>query len=111
MTDNTVLSPGDTAVLVCVAIGPGDITWLRNNQVVTNTSLVSINEENFTKAFTVFRQSSLRICSADGSNEGTYTCVIRNGPASSRATTNVTVLGKNRIVEIFFYFYILLFCY
>ena len=97
ISDNTELSLGETVVLSCIAYGrPGvTFTWIHKEEVVTNSSLISVTESDFPEPGGLFRQSFLQICSADISDLGTYSCSVSNGLVSVDASTVLSVAGES----------------
>ena len=93
ISSHTSVVAGETAVLVCVGFGEPDvnITWSRDDQVISNSSLVSIYEEDLTRGDRLFKQSFLQLCSLQMSDSGTYTCTVSNGKASITSTTELSV--------------------
>ena len=87
------MGAGEAAILVCVGFGEPDvnITWSRDDQVISNSSLVSIYEEDLTRGDRLFKQSFLQLCSLQMSDSGTYTCTVSNGKASITSTTELSV--------------------
>ena len=88
---------GDTALLGCVGYGQPYvlITWSKNGESITNNSRVTVNETEVTQGGMLFRQSFLELCSVEFSDAGNYTCTLSNGQATSNATSELIILGKN----------------
>lgn len=95
ISDERVVSPGDTVVLTCVIFGQTteDITWTLNGNSVGNSSLVTISQEDFIQVGRVFRQSFVQICTASDLDAGNYSCIARNGAVSATASTLLTMPG------------------
>ena len=97
ISNDTSVDAGETAVLICVGYGlPSvDITWSRDGQIVSNSSLVSIYEEDLAQGGRVFKQSFLQLCSLQMSDSGVYTCSVSNGLSSVNSTVELSVHGKS----------------
>ena len=96
ISNDTTLDTGETALLVCVGYGlPSvSITWSINGETVSNTSLITIYEEEFIHSDgRVFKQSFLQLCSVERFNAGSYTCTASNGQRTASAETVLTVAG------------------
>jgi hypothetical protein len=93
ISDDSTLSVGDTALLVCVTYSQQDeaVSWMLNGRSVMNSSLVTIYEEDVTEGELVFRQSFLQLCSLTTSDAGAYYCVVSADQASANATIRLTV--------------------
>ena len=93
ISSHTSVGAGETAILVCVGFGEPDvnITWSRDDQVISNSSLVSIYEEDLTRGDRLFKQSFLQLCNLQMSDSGTHTCTVSNGKASITSTTELSV--------------------
>ena len=115
ISSHTSVGAGETAILVCVGFGEPDvnITWSRDDQVISNSSLVSIYEEDLTRGDRLFKQSFLQLCSLQMSDSGTYTCTVSNGKASITSTTELSVgecvNWRTLLVCMFKCFYILVY--
>ena len=83
-------------MLICVGYGQPnvDITWSRDGQIISNSSLVSIYEEDLAQGGRVFKQSFLQLCSLQMSDSGVYTCSVSNGMSSVNSTVDLSVVGK-----------------
>ena len=81
ISNDTSVDAGETAVLVCVGYGQPnvDITWSRDGQIVSNSSISAIYEEDLIRGGRVFRQSFLQLCNIQVADSGSYTCVVSNG--------------------------------
>ncbi len=97
ISNDTSLLVGDTALLVCVGYGIPDldIIWSANGEVVQNSSIVTIYEEEVLQGGKLFKQSFLQLCSLATSHSGVYTCSVNNGPSVINATTQLSVSGRN----------------
>ena len=93
---NTSVDAGGTAVLICVGYGQPnvDITWSRDGQIISNSSLVSIYEEDLAQGGRVFKQSFLQICSVGVAGSDIYTCTVSNGRDSVNSTVELSVTGE-----------------
>ncbi len=96
ISNGTTVASEETTIMVCVTQqqANGLITWTRNGQAISNSSLVSITEEDVVVGGRVFTQSFLQICSVELANAGDYTCIASNGTTSVNSTTQLTVTGK-----------------
>ena len=90
------MDAGETAVLICVGFGQpsADITWSRDGQVISNSSLVTIYEEDLAQGGRVFKQSFLQLCSLRMSDSGSYTCTVSNGLSSVNSSVELSVAGR-----------------
>ena len=90
------MDAGETAVLICVGFGQPsvDITWSRDGQVISNSSLVTIYEEDLSQGGRVFKQSFLQLCSLRMSDSGQYTCTVNNGLSSVNSSVELSVAGR-----------------
>lgn len=89
-------SQGETATLTCVGYGrpTADITWVRDGQTISNSSLISISEQELIQNGLLFKQSFLQLCSVRISDAGMYTCVVSDGRTSVNASTRFSIVGK-----------------
>ena len=96
ISNDTSADTGDTIVLVCVGYGQPnvDITWSRDGQIISNSSLVSIYEEDLAQGGRVFKQSFLQLCSLQMADSGNYTCAVSNGLSNANSVVLVSVSGK-----------------
>jgi hypothetical protein len=95
LSKDVSLNEGETAILVCVAVGqPVKVSWSFNGAPVVNNSFITIFEEDFVQGI---KQSFLQICSLVGSDAGGYTCVASGGQGHETSTSSVqmTVFGMN----------------
>ena len=94
-------------MLICVGYGQPnvDITWSRDGQVISNSSLVSIYEEDLAQGGRVFKQSFLQLCSLQMSDSGVYTCSVSNGLSSVNSTVELSVVGTS--LKQFFYLWLI----
>ena len=101
ISNHTSLSEGETALLACVGYGlPSvEITWMRGGQTISNSSLVSISEEDVVQGERLFKQSFLQICSVEMADAGAYTCVVSNGESSVNSSTQLSVTGKHHSIH------------
>lgn len=91
------MSQGETVIFTCLGYGIPDveITWRLNNEIVVNSSLVTVYEENYPQDDRgVVRESNLQVCSARITDTGDYTCTVGGGLFTSSATTQLTLVGK-----------------
>ncbi len=97
ISNDTSLLVGDTALLVCVGYGIPDldIIWSANGEVVQNSSIVTIYEEEVIRGGILFIQSYLRLCSLAISNSNIYICSVTNGARIFNATAQLFVTGKD----------------
>ena len=93
ISNDTTLNAGETALLACVGFGEPDveISWSFNGAPVTNTSLITVTEEDVVSSGRSFKQSLLQICSLAESDAGGYTCIARNRILTANATTQLSV--------------------
>ena len=91
ISNNRSVNTRETVFLTCVGYG-AFITWSVNGEIVRNTPLVTIYEENI-QSGRVVRQSILRLCSVGFSSAGNYTCNISDYVTSVSATTQLMVTG------------------
>ena len=103
ISNDTSVDAGESAVLICVGYGQPnvDITWSRDGQVISNSYLVSVYEEDLAQGGRVFKQSFLQLCSLQMSDSGVYTCSVSNGLSSVNSTVELSVLGTNSIYLFF----------
>ena len=96
ISNHTSLSVGETALLACVGYGlPSvEISWMRGGQTISNSSLISISEEDVVQGERLFKQSFLQICSVEMADAGAYTCVVSNGESLVNSSTQLSVIGK-----------------
>ena len=89
------LSPGDTLTLSCVGYGNPlpSVFWSRSdtNQVLTNSSQMSIFEETLSESGVTFVKSILQVCSVQPSMTGEYSCTSQNELGNETATFELTV--------------------
>ena len=97
ISNDTSVDAGETAVLICVGFGQpsADITWSRDGQVISNSSLVTIYEEDLAQGGRVFKQSFLQLCSLRMSDSGSYTCTVSNGLSSVNSSVELSVAGMH----------------
>ena len=95
LSNNSALAKGETALQACVGQGfPSvEINWLYNGQILMNSSLASISEQDVTQGDEVFKQSFLQICNLTLIDAGGYTCIVSNGEISAASSTQLTVTG------------------
>ena len=95
ISNDTSLNVGETAVLICVGYGQPsvDITWTKDGQIISNSSLVSVYEEDLAQGGRVFKQSFLQLCSLQMENSGSYVCSVSNGLYSVNSSLELSVLG------------------
>ncbi len=95
ISNDTSLLVGDAALLACVGFGvPNvEITWVHDGEELSNSSLVTISEEEVSNGGRVYKQSFLELCSLNVSDSGVYTCVIANGPLMENSTTILQFAG------------------
>ena len=98
ISNHTKLTEGETALLTCVGYGTPyiEITWRFNDEIVMNSSRVTItSEEYLLEDREVLRQSTLQICDTGMMNSGNYTCIASGGLQSDNATTQLILSGKH----------------
>ena len=102
ISHDSSVAEGETGLLACVGEGfPAvDITWMHRGQIVTQSSLISITEEDAIEGERRFKQSFLQICSIGMADAGGYTCVVSNSEASANSSTQLTVTGKRIIMNL-----------
>ena len=95
LSNDTSLDEGETALLACVGYGLPDveISWSFNGEIVMNSSLVTIYEEETVQGERVFLQSFLQLCSLEPADAGAYTCVVSNGLTSVNSSVLLAVSG------------------
>ena len=88
-------------MLICVGYGQPnvDITWSRDGQVISNSSLVSIYEKDLVQGGRLFRQSFLQLCSVQMADSGVHTCVVSNRMSSVTSTVELSVLGMHSSIS------------
>lgn len=93
ISNHTSLTEGETALLACVGFGlpSAQVTWLYQGQLLENSSLVSVFEEDVVQDGRVFRQSILQLCSVEMSDSGSYVCVVSNGLSSANYSVSLLV--------------------
>ena len=93
ISNTTTVDAGETTVLICVGYGQPnvDITWSRDGQIISNSSLLSIYEEDLAQGGRVFKQSFLQLCSVQTSDSGNYSCTISNGMTSLSSDVTLSV--------------------
>ncbi len=96
ISNNISLSVGEATILTCVGFGiPSiDITWSLNGDILANSSIVSIYEEEITTGGRNYVKSFLELCSLMVSNSGTYTCIVANGPSTNNGTLQLSVTSN-----------------
>lgn len=79
-TNYTFVNGSETYSFVCVATGDQTptISWSYGSQPLSNSSVYTIYQEQFTEGNFTFTQSILQICSVTYANRGIYTCTARN---------------------------------
>ena len=104
ISEDTSVGVGETTLLVCVSFGQPDvdITWSRDGQVISNSSLVSIYEEDLALGDRQFKQSFLQLCGLEGSDSGTYTCTVSSGLSSANSSTELAVVSEFFFLDIIF---------
>ena len=89
------LSPGDTLTLSCVGYGNPlpSVFWSRSgtNQVLTNSSQISIFEETLSESGVTFVKSILQVCNVQPNMTGEYSCTSQNELGNETATFELTV--------------------
>ena len=101
ISNDTSTGVGETTLLVCVGFGQPDvnITWSRDGQVISNSSLVSIYEEDLALGDRQFKQSFLQLCGLEESDSGTYICTVNNGMSSINSSTELSVIGEVHLLR------------
>ena len=94
LSNDTSLDEGETALLACVGYGLPDveITWLHDETTLTNSSLVSIYEEEVLFGDRLFKQSMLQLCSVDVADSGSYICSVNNSLNSVMSVVQLDVV-------------------
>ena len=89
------LSAGDTLTLSCVGYGNPlpSVFWSRSdtNQVLVNSSQITIFEETLSQSGVTFVKSILQICSVPASMTGEYSCTSQNEVGNETVTFQLTV--------------------
>ena len=95
ISNDTFLNVGGTAVLICVGYGQPSvaITWTKDGQIISNSSLVSVYEEDLAQGGRVFKQSFLQLCSLQMENSGSYVCSVSNGLSTVNSSLELSVVG------------------
>ena len=95
ISNDTSVNLGETAVLICVGYGQPsvDITWTKDRQIISNSSLVSVYEEDLAQGGRVFKQSFLQLCSLQMENSGTYVCSVSSRLSSVNSSLDLSVVG------------------
>ena len=96
ISNDTSLATSETAVLVCVSDADSSLstTWTHNGETVTNTSLITVYEEETNQGGRVFRLTFLQLCSVEVEDSGAYTCVVSNSQTSADSSVQLTVSGQ-----------------
>ena len=104
ISNDTLLFAGETALLGCVGYGLPSvlITWLRDGRSISNSSLVSISEEDVVQGDRMFKQSFLQICNIAMADAGVYTCIVSNSETSVNSSIFVSVIGEFFVFVIVF---------
>ena len=88
------LSEGNTAYLVCIAVGVSypSIHWYKDDELITrNGSLTSVYDETSEHDTLLFTTSILELCSLKGNDTGTYSCIAMNEAGNSSTTFDVQI--------------------
>ena len=90
ISNNTSVTAGETAILLCEAIGfiSVGITWTHDGEAVTNSSHTSITAAQEGR---LIHQSFLEISNVVSINAGVYTCIVSNEGTSVNSSTQLTV--------------------
>lgn len=72
---------------------PPSKEWTLKGNIVINTDRIKVVNENYS--------TKLRVIDAKRSDSGTYTLTAKNMHGVDSATVNVTVLGKEKIINIY----------
>ena len=93
---DTVVMPGKTALLVCVAYGDpqSSVTWSKGTVSLSNSSQISIWQQLQNQSGFIFVQSVLEICNTDAAHSGEYSCTADNGIGSHSISFQLTIQGK-----------------
>ena len=96
LSRDVYLNVGETAVLTCIHFGgpDGNIGWRFNGAPLTNTSLITVFNEEIVQGTGHYKQSFLQLCSIAMSSAGSYTCVVNNRLGTNTATTQLVVTSK-----------------
>ena len=98
------LNEGNTALLVCIAVGVPypSIQWYKDDELITwNGSLTSVYDETSEHSTLLFTTSILELCSLNGNDTGTYSCIAMNEAGNSSTTVDIQInLGKYVFTDI-----------
>ena len=96
ISDDIFVNEDATVSLICLGDGfPGvRITWSRDEQTLSNSSLVSISEEEVVQEGRILRQSTLQISDIREADGGVYICNVSNSETSANSSTKLTVSCK-----------------
>ena len=99
LSDAATVSQGEAVLFTCLGFGIPDveITWRLNNEIVGNSSLVTVYEEIYPQdnGREVVRVSTLQICGVRITDTGAYTCTVTGGLFTSSASTQLSLVGKS----------------
>ena len=98
----SVITEEETALLMCVGSGfPSvEITWSRDGQAITNSSRLSISEEDVVQEERTILRSFLQIANVQAEDVGVYTCIVSNNETSANSSTQLTLYSKSPIYVI-----------
>ena len=72
-----------------------DITWMRNGGTISNSSVVSISNENTAHGERLLHRSFLQITNVEEADAGVYTCTVSSGEVSvAYSSILLTVAGE-----------------
>ena len=98
LSNDTMAQSGGSALLICTGFSrphnSSNITWMKDNQELSNSSTVYIWEEDNTEGGRLFLTSFLALCELQHADSGEYTCIVSNGEQSDNSTTNLYVPGQ-----------------
>lgn len=96
ISNDTSADEGETISLICVGYGlPNvEIYWTLDGETLTNSSRVSIHEEDIEQGNMTFSQSVLQLCSVVLTDAGSYVCVVSNGIMSTNSSVELSITGK-----------------
>ena len=96
ISDDAEVFAGESAVLTCVTSRHDDgvITWMHNEQNLTNSTTITITEASLSIGGLNLTQSLLQICSVNLANAGEYFCIFSDGHLSVNYSMQLAVVGK-----------------
>ena len=102
ISNDTSVDEGEAVSLTCVGYGTPyiEIQWIRNGETLSNTSVISIHEEEIMLGNWIFTQSFLQLCSLALTDSGSYTCVVSNGIISVNSSVDLTITGTKKSLKV-----------